>query len=278
MLLQSLRLAWPIFSQGWPLFYFCHLWATQLLIHMQMKLAPSLVCISASARCSAHSTRLFSFTFLSVAAQILAEERREIGEIGKEADKRKLICALASEISGSHTDRVCCWYDCSAALWCIRGGGRGRERVACCCGLSPEWLRGGSWWQETQDLRWDLSAEWSMLQTIYEGESSFYTTEGRIGHQQLPNQSKMHNVNNSGDHTARCFSFLWGFSVFSRYFPPPLCNLNSSVWISLLSAVPLLRTFTVPFSLAYILSTLCAQLVSHSVWKENSKPLRAETW
>lgn len=43
-----------------------------------------------------------------------------------------------------------------------------------------------------------------MLQTIYEGESSFSTTEGRVGHQQLPNQTKMHNVNNSGDHlTAR---------------------------------------------------------------------------
>ncbi|XP_029957994.1 histone deacetylase 9-B isoform X3 [Salarias fasciatus] len=38
-----------------------------------------------------------------------------------------------------------------------------------------------------------------MLQTIYEGESSFSTTEGRVGHQQLPSQSKMHNVNNSVD-------------------------------------------------------------------------------
>ncbi|XP_022050209.1 histone deacetylase 9-B isoform X2 [Acanthochromis polyacanthus] len=38
-----------------------------------------------------------------------------------------------------------------------------------------------------------------MLQTIYEGESSFSTTEGRVGHQQLLNQSKMHNVNNSVD-------------------------------------------------------------------------------
>ncbi|XP_053183185.1 histone deacetylase 9-B isoform X4 [Scomber japonicus] len=38
-----------------------------------------------------------------------------------------------------------------------------------------------------------------MLQTIYEGESSFSTTEGRVGHQQFPNQSKMHNVNNSVD-------------------------------------------------------------------------------
>ncbi|KAF7658246.1 hypothetical protein LDENG_00015610 [Lucifuga dentata] len=36
-----------------------------------------------------------------------------------------------------------------------------------------------------------------MLQTIYEGESSFSTTEGRVGLQQLPNQSTMHNVNNS---------------------------------------------------------------------------------
>ncbi|XP_068591361.1 histone deacetylase 9-B isoform X2 [Cebidichthys violaceus] len=38
-----------------------------------------------------------------------------------------------------------------------------------------------------------------MLQTIYEGESSFSTTERRVGHQQSPNQSKMHNVNNSVD-------------------------------------------------------------------------------
>ncbi|KAK9513661.1 hypothetical protein VZT92_027176 [Zoarces viviparus] len=38
-----------------------------------------------------------------------------------------------------------------------------------------------------------------MLQTIYEGESSFPTTERRVGHQQFPNQSKMHNVNNSVD-------------------------------------------------------------------------------
>eukprot|EP00066_Takifugu_rubripes_P014772 XP_011604038.1 PREDICTED: histone deacetylase 9 isoform X2 [Takifugu rubripes] len=38
-----------------------------------------------------------------------------------------------------------------------------------------------------------------MLQTIYEGESSFSTTEGRVGHQQLPNQGKMHNVNGSVD-------------------------------------------------------------------------------
>lgn len=38
-----------------------------------------------------------------------------------------------------------------------------------------------------------------MLQTIYEGESSFSTTEGRVGHQQLPGQGKMHNVNNSVD-------------------------------------------------------------------------------
>ncbi|XP_029359189.1 histone deacetylase 9-B isoform X8 [Echeneis naucrates] len=38
-----------------------------------------------------------------------------------------------------------------------------------------------------------------MLQTIYEGESSFSTTEGRVGHQQLPDPSKMHNVNNSVD-------------------------------------------------------------------------------
>lgn len=53
-----------------------------------------------------------------------------------------------------------------------------------------------------------------MLQTIYEGESSFSTTERRVGHQQLPKQSKMHNVNNSGDHTARCFYSSWGSSVF----------------------------------------------------------------
>ncbi|KAM3614555.1 uncharacterized protein V6R79_016072 [Siganus canaliculatus] len=38
-----------------------------------------------------------------------------------------------------------------------------------------------------------------MLQTIYEGESSFSTTDGRVGHQQFSNQNKMHNVNNSVD-------------------------------------------------------------------------------
>ncbi|XP_037532274.1 histone deacetylase 9-B isoform X2 [Nematolebias whitei] len=38
-----------------------------------------------------------------------------------------------------------------------------------------------------------------MLQTIYEGESSFSTTERRVGHQQLSSHSKMHNVNNSVD-------------------------------------------------------------------------------
>nr|XP_054596279.1 histone deacetylase 9-B isoform X1 [Nothobranchius furzeri] len=38
-----------------------------------------------------------------------------------------------------------------------------------------------------------------MLQTIYEGESSFSTTEGRVGHQQLLSQTKMHNVNSSVD-------------------------------------------------------------------------------
>ncbi|XP_061748849.1 histone deacetylase 9-B isoform X3 [Nerophis ophidion] len=36
-----------------------------------------------------------------------------------------------------------------------------------------------------------------MLQTIYESESSFSTTDDRIGAQTLPNQSRMHNVNNS---------------------------------------------------------------------------------
>ncbi|XP_068179650.1 histone deacetylase 9-B [Antennarius striatus] len=38
-----------------------------------------------------------------------------------------------------------------------------------------------------------------MLQTIYEGESSFSTTERHVGHQHFPRQSTMHNVNNSVD-------------------------------------------------------------------------------
>ncbi|KAM9783078.1 histone deacetylase 9-B [Neosynchiropus ocellatus] len=38
-----------------------------------------------------------------------------------------------------------------------------------------------------------------MLQTIYEGESSFSTTEGRVGLQKITGQNKMHNVNNSVD-------------------------------------------------------------------------------
>ncbi|XP_019728440.1 histone deacetylase 9-B isoform X3 [Hippocampus comes] len=36
-----------------------------------------------------------------------------------------------------------------------------------------------------------------MLQTIYEGESSFSTTDGHVGAQPLPNHSRMHNVNSS---------------------------------------------------------------------------------
>ncbi|XP_057689905.1 histone deacetylase 9-B isoform X1 [Corythoichthys intestinalis] len=36
-----------------------------------------------------------------------------------------------------------------------------------------------------------------MLQTIYEGESSFSTTDSRVGAQPLPTQSRMHNVNSS---------------------------------------------------------------------------------
>ncbi|CAL8291088.1 unnamed protein product [Merluccius merluccius] len=38
-----------------------------------------------------------------------------------------------------------------------------------------------------------------MLQTIYEGESSFSTTERRLGHQRLFGHTKMHNVNNTVD-------------------------------------------------------------------------------
>ncbi|KAM9310721.1 histone deacetylase 9-B isoform 2-T2 [Pholidichthys leucotaenia] len=38
-----------------------------------------------------------------------------------------------------------------------------------------------------------------MLQTIYEGESSFSTTDGRVGRQQLPDHCRMHNVNGSVD-------------------------------------------------------------------------------
>ncbi len=38
MLLQSPHRAWPIYSPSRPLFYFCHLWAMLLLIHMQISL------------------------------------------------------------------------------------------------------------------------------------------------------------------------------------------------------------------------------------------------
>ncbi|KAG7271274.1 hypothetical protein CRUP_034747 [Coryphaenoides rupestris] len=37
-----------------------------------------------------------------------------------------------------------------------------------------------------------------MLQTIYEGESSFSTSERRLGHQRLLGYTEMHNVNNTG--------------------------------------------------------------------------------
>ena len=150
--------------------------------------------------------------------------------------------------------------------WFIRGGGRGRERVACCRGLSLEWLRGGSWWQETQGLQWDLSAEWSMLQTIYEGESSFSTTERRVGHQQFPNQSKMHNVNNSGDHTARRFFSFWGISVFILLFSP---SLHSSIylWISsyfspISHRLCLSRTHILSLSLSPSLSLLLSRTLN----------------
>lgn len=155
MLLQSLRLAWPIFSQGWPLFYFCHLWATQLLIHMQMKLAPSLARVTASARCSAHSTRLcwhLSVTFFSAAAQTLCRgERQREKKIGREADKKKpgLVLLLlncvsvwsslkqgAGRVAALQRERAVRVSALRRARR-IRGGGRGSERVACCRGLSP---------------------------------------------------------------------------------------------------------------------------------------------
>lgn len=66
------------------MFYFCHLWATQLLIHMQMKLTPALVCISAwcfSAQSTAfRAARLILSTAVArliERATYLAETRRE---------------------------------------------------------------------------------------------------------------------------------------------------------------------------------------------------------
>lgn len=100
-----------------------------------------------------------------------------------------------------------------------------------------------------------------MLQTIYEGESSFSTTERRVGHQQLPNQSKMHNVNNSGDHTARCFYSSRGISVSTLLFFPffafqslsfPLLLNLFLLLCYLTSSVPLSHTF--PLSLSPLLT------------------------
>lgn len=95
-----------------------------------------------------------------------------------------------------------------------------------------------------------------MLQTIYEGESSFSTTEGRIGHQQFPSQSKMHNMNNSGDHTARCFYPFWGISVFIPFFSLPLCipvsvpPLSLNLFLLLRYLLCLSRTHSLRHSLA----------------------------
>lgn len=156
-----------------------------------------------------------------------------------------------------------------------RGGGRGRERVACCRGLSPEWLRGGSWWQETRGLRWDLSAEWSMLQTIYEGESSFSTTEGCVGHQQLTNHSKMHNVNNSGDHTARCFYISWGILLFFYFFSSAFQSVYFSLSLNLClilcylrSSVPPSHTFTLSLYPSFTLNSLRSVDLSFCVKRE----------
>lgn len=131
--------------------------------------------------------------------------------------------------------------------------------------VSPlEWLRVGSWCQETQGLQWDLSAEWSMLQTIYEGESSFSITEGRVGHQQFPNPSKMHNVNNSGDHTAWCFHSPWGmpYSFFHLLcIPISVSPLSLNLFLlpcCLTSTVPLVHTFALSFSLTLPYSQLFA--------------------
>ncbi|CAG12011.1 unnamed protein product [Tetraodon nigroviridis] len=82
-----------------------------------------------------------------------------------------------------------------------------------------------------------------MLQTIYEGESSFCTTEGRVGQQQSPNQSRMHNVNGSGDHTAVLLSFPPSLSLS---LSPLSFSLRSKLLC--LNLLPLLclllRTFT----------------------------------
>lgn len=86
-----------------------------------------------------------------------------------------------------------------------------------------------------------------MLQTIYEGESSFSITEGRVGHQQFPDQSKMHNVNGSGDHTARCLSYFCS--------PPPAFQtpLFESAPTSLLSASSPAHIHSAPLSFAHTL-------------------------
>lgn len=158
MLLQSLRLAWPIFSQGWPLFYFCHLWATQLLIHMQMKLTPALVCLSARCFSAQYAAFRGARLILSTAvAQLL--ERGEGKEephtwqryAGKAENKYSDACLgnLSVWSLTALQTHAACRFAPPLQRFERRiggGGGRGRkgERAASCRGRSPEWLRGGS--------------------------------------------------------------------------------------------------------------------------------------
>lgn len=65
-------------------------------------------------------------------------------------------------------------------------------------------------------------------------------------------------------------------SQFLSFFFLPLClpSISESVPTSLLFYIvsaSLARIHSVSLSLSHVLSTLCAQPVSHSVWKENSK-------
>lgn len=164
MLLQSLRLAWPIFSQGWPLFYFCHLWATQLLIHMQMKLTPALVCISARCFSAQHTAFRAALLILSTAvAQLLERGEGKKSHIpgrdtqGRQKKRKRYTGACLRNLSVWSLTALQTHAACLFALPLQRFGGgseeeeaeegREREPVAPLSGWGV-----ALWWQETRKL------------------------------------------------------------------------------------------------------------------------------
>lgn len=272
MLLQSLRLAWPIFSQGWPLFYFCHLWATQLLIHMQMKLTPALVCIRAPRCLSAHNTALRTArpTLFGVVAQLGWGGREKSHIPGRDTQGggaykiTRYTCASLGNlcsclVTGSAADAACCFAPPLSAVRAAdrrrrrqRKEGRERERASC-RGRSPEWLRGGS--LVTGNAK--ACDETCALSGVC---CRRFTRASQVSPQQK-------GASDTSSYPTRARCTTWTAQVITRLASALSFFLSLSLHSKLLSlnplplpcCLPLLHTFTPLLSLAHI---LCAQLAS----------------